>query len=110
MGYPYSQSTLAGPVRRFAKADTSIDASQAIPPAKACVWLDPLIEPDHLATIYQALLSSTTGGEKGRANTERARELVHGLKGMNRWKMVQGLLSKKEKEVLRQLNEQCRLE
>lgn len=36
--------------------------------------------------------------------------LVQGLKGMKRWKMVQGLLSKKEKEVLRQLNERCGLE
>jgi hypothetical protein len=41
---------------------------------------------------------------------EQTKELVQGLRGMKRWKMVQGLLSKKEKEVMRDLSARCGLD
>jgi hypothetical protein len=41
---------------------------------------------------------------------EQTKELVQGLRGMKRWKMVQGLLSKKEKEIMRDLSARCGLE
>jgi tryptophan synthase alpha subunit len=72
-----------------------------------------LIEPDHLATIYQAMLSavSAKGSTKVEADDmEQTKELVQGLRGMKRWKMVQGLLSKKEKEVMRDLSARCGLD
>ena len=72
-----------------------------------------MIEPDHLATIYQAMLSavSAKGSTKADADDiEQTKELVQGLKGMKRWKMVQGLLSKKEKEVMRDLSARCGLD
>ncbi|KAG7575302.1 hypothetical protein FFLO_00466 [Filobasidium floriforme] len=89
------------------------DILTSIPTTKACVWLDPLIEPDHLATIYQAMLSavSAKGSTKAEADDiEQIKQLVQGLRGMKRWKMVQGLLSKKEKEVIRDLSARCGLD
>jgi hypothetical protein len=72
-----------------------------------------LIEPDHLATIYQAMLSTVSAERNTKADAddiEQTKELVQGLRGMKRWKMVQGLLSSKEKEVMRDLSARCGLD
>jgi len=71
---------------------------QSLPAAKVGAWLDPLIEPDHLAAIYQAIFSRVGSGDTPERST--AKDLIVALVAMKRWKMVQGLLSRTEKEVM----------
>jgi hypothetical protein len=56
------------------------------------------------------MLSSTSSPKGTEADIEQVKELVQGLERMKRWKMVQGLLSKREKEVMRDLSGRCGLD
>ena len=97
-------------LRYLAPPSLGWDALQHYPPGNVPIILGPLLEPDSLANLLAALhhgVNTVHSDEEDGATRERVRAVMMGMKGMPRWKVNAAMLSKSEREMGREIWEEC---